>query len=135
MKYFECMHSKHKHMDCNHKIWGHHATKIGITYSNGGHIGFNYTHTSLKACKALTITMSLSQKVSRSARLAASISVLFCSTNGSRTSTDSSTNQSISYYFILITCIQYLGKTRIDTWFNFKELCGLIIFKYVIWNN
>ena len=27
---------------------GHHASKFGIIYSNGGHIGFNYTHTSLK---------------------------------------------------------------------------------------
>ena len=25
---------------------GHHAFKFGIIYSNGGHIGFNYTHTS-----------------------------------------------------------------------------------------
>ena len=29
------------------KFGGHHASKFGITYSNGGHIGFNYTHTSL----------------------------------------------------------------------------------------
>ena len=28
------------------KFGGHHASKIGITYSNGGHIGFNYTCTS-----------------------------------------------------------------------------------------
>ena len=29
------------------KFWGHHTLKIGIIYSNGGHIGFNYTHISL----------------------------------------------------------------------------------------
>ena len=34
-------------MDWNHKIWGHHASKFGIIYSNGGHLGFHYTHTSL----------------------------------------------------------------------------------------
>ena len=28
-------------------LWGHHASKFGIIYSNGGHFGFNYTHTSL----------------------------------------------------------------------------------------
>ena len=33
------------------KIWGHHASKFGIIYGNGGHIGFNYTHTSLKQNK------------------------------------------------------------------------------------
>ena len=26
----------------------HHASKFAITYSNSGHIGFNYTHTSLR---------------------------------------------------------------------------------------
>ena len=29
------------------KFWGHHASKFGILFRNGGHIGFNYTHTSL----------------------------------------------------------------------------------------
>ena len=29
------------------KFGGHCASKFGITYSNCGHIGFNYTHTSL----------------------------------------------------------------------------------------
>ena len=29
------------------KFGGHHASKVYIIYSNGGHIGFNYTHTSL----------------------------------------------------------------------------------------
>ena len=29
------------------KFRGHHASKFGIIYSNGSHIGFNYTHTSL----------------------------------------------------------------------------------------
>ena len=29
------------------KFGGHHASKFGIIYSNGGHIGFNYAHTSL----------------------------------------------------------------------------------------
>ena len=34
MKYFECLHLKHKHMDCNHKIWGgHHVSKFGILYN------------------------------------------------------------------------------------------------------
>ena len=47
---FRCMYFKHKHMDSNHKIWGHHASKFGIIYSNGGHIGFDYTHTSLNTC-------------------------------------------------------------------------------------
>ena len=46
LKYSKCLHFKQ--MDCNHKIGGHHASKYGIIYSNGGHIGFNYTHTSLK---------------------------------------------------------------------------------------
>ena len=32
-------------MDYN-QYGGHHALKFGIIYSNGGHIGFNYTHTS-----------------------------------------------------------------------------------------
>ena len=27
---------------------GHYASKLSIIYSNGGHIGFNYTHTYLK---------------------------------------------------------------------------------------
>ena len=26
------------------KFGGHHALKFGIIYSNGGHIGFNYTN-------------------------------------------------------------------------------------------
>ena len=43
------MHFKQKHMDCNYKIWDHHASTFGIIYSNGGHIIFNYTHTSLKS--------------------------------------------------------------------------------------
>ena len=34
-------------MDCNHSIGGHHASKFGIIYSDGGHIGLNYTHASL----------------------------------------------------------------------------------------
>ena len=29
------------------KFGGHHASKFVITHSNGGHIGFNYAHTSL----------------------------------------------------------------------------------------
>ena len=29
------------------KFGGHHAYNFGILYSSGGHIGFNYTHTSL----------------------------------------------------------------------------------------
>ena len=29
------------------KFGGHHATKLSIIYSNGSHIGFNYTHNSL----------------------------------------------------------------------------------------
>ena len=37
------MHFKPKHMDWNHKMWG---SKFCIIYSDGGHIGFNYTHTS-----------------------------------------------------------------------------------------
>ena len=49
LKYFEHKHFKHKHMDWNHKIGGQHALKFSIIYSNGGHIGFNYTHTSLKS--------------------------------------------------------------------------------------
>ena len=40
------MHFQHKGMDCK-KFGGHQASKFGITYSNDGHIGFNYTHTSL----------------------------------------------------------------------------------------
>ena len=50
LKYFECMHYKHKHMDLNHKIWG--VTmhlKVGIIYRNGSHIGFNYTPTSVSS--------------------------------------------------------------------------------------
>ena len=44
------MHFKHKHMDCNHKIiGGHHASKFGTIYSNGGHIRLNYTHTSISS--------------------------------------------------------------------------------------
>ena len=31
------------------KFGGHHASKFGIIYSNGGHIGFNYNHTSLSS--------------------------------------------------------------------------------------
>ena len=34
------------------KFGGHHASKFGIIYSNGGHIGFYYTHTSLKCTYA-----------------------------------------------------------------------------------
>ena len=30
LKYFEYMHFKHKCMDYNHKIWGHHASKFSI---------------------------------------------------------------------------------------------------------
>ena len=42
-------------MHLNTKAWiaiiqfgGQHVSNFGITYSNGGHIGFNYTHTSLR---------------------------------------------------------------------------------------
>ena len=43
LKYFDCLHFKHEHMECER----HHASKFGIIYSNGGHLGLNYTHTSL----------------------------------------------------------------------------------------
>ena len=35
------------------KFWCHHASKFGMIYINGGHIGFNYNHTSLSpsSCK------------------------------------------------------------------------------------
>ena len=29
MKYVECMHFKHKRIDCNNKFGGHHASQIG----------------------------------------------------------------------------------------------------------
>ena len=58
MKYLKCMHFKHKHMDYNVKIRGHHASKFAIIYSNGGHIGFNYTHTSLNQVLTLKICWS-----------------------------------------------------------------------------
>ena len=40
------------------KFGGHHALKFGITYSNGGHVEFNYTHTSLiydSLCVSFTV--------------------------------------------------------------------------------
>ena len=46
-----------KHMDCNHKIWGSPCIKSGTIYSNGGHIGFNYTNTSLTKYAGLKITV------------------------------------------------------------------------------
>ena len=51
MKYFEYMRFKHKHMDWNHiKI----ASKFGIIYSYGNHIGLNDTHTSLTIYRVRT---------------------------------------------------------------------------------
>ena len=45
---FECMHLKHTNTwIAIIKFGGHHASKSGIIYCNGGHIAFNYTHTSL----------------------------------------------------------------------------------------
>ena len=43
------MHFKPKHLDFIHiKFGGHHASNFVIIYSDGGHIGFNYTHTSTR---------------------------------------------------------------------------------------
>ena len=47
------------------KFGGHHASKFGIMYSNGGLIWFNYTHTSLKNLllyKQVTLTWPLSSR-------------------------------------------------------------------------
>ena len=80
LKYCERMHFKHKRMDCNRKIRGHYASKFCIIYSNGGHIGFNYTHTSLrKMCvKYKSRPMNISCKITISWIFPAYLVILCC---------------------------------------------------------
>ena len=48
MKYFESMFFNTNTWIAIIKFGGNHASKFGKIYSNGDHIGFNNTHTSLK---------------------------------------------------------------------------------------
>ena len=48
LKYFECIHLSTRTWISIITFGGHHASKFIIIYSYGGHIGLNYTNTSLK---------------------------------------------------------------------------------------